>query len=71
METVLHQYLPHLSTNHGINIEVVLRGNEVQLNWTILATGLNEEDSLDLHCSPMGYYYRIFTHSSRTVEGSA
>ena len=73
METVLHQYLPRLSTNHGINTEVIdfiLKDNEFQLNWTNLATDLNEEDSFDLSKSIVHLWVTIrgFLYASTIVE---
>ena len=63
METVLHQYLPQLSsTKHGINIEEVidfiLEDNEVQLSWTTLAADLSEDDS-----------FRSIVHLCVTIRG--
>lgn len=65
METVLRQYLHLLSTDHSVNIDQVidfiLRDNEVQLNWSNLATDLNEEDSSTLSKS--------FVHLWVTIRG--
>ena len=74
METVLRQYLPRLSTNHGINteeiIDFILKDNEFQLNWTNLATDLNEEDSFDLSKSIVRLWVTIrgFSYASTIVE---
>ena len=73
METLLRQY-SHLSTNHGINIEdvidFILKDNEVQLNWSTLATDLNEEDSSDLSKSIVRLWVTIWgiSYASTLVE---
>ena len=74
METVLRQYLPQLSTKHGINVEEVidfiLQDNEVQLSWITLAADLSEEDSFKLSRSIVRLWVTIrgFSYASTLVE---